>query len=223
MNYGPCLCGAYDCPRCFPGSTDIVECALCEKSVRRYTLQETKGGRLLCEECYEQYERDGQMKSAEKMSSKGARMSVVDLSKCKSGDVVLLRNHKVAILAVNEGNDIDKYPFAHDSGGHLWHAVDIKGKSCIHDIENDVIDILRTDLPGEILTCEPSIPLRDVFACHEVVKDDNYPSALKAALAGPPPSGGWQTNPEQWMRWEADWRARIRYIRADAMLKARTK
>ena len=58
MNYGPCLCGAYDCPRCFPGSTDIVECALCEKRVRRYTLQETKGGRLLCEECYEQYERD---------------------------------------------------------------------------------------------------------------------------------------------------------------------
>lgn len=150
-------------------------------------------------------------------------MSIVNLSKCKPGDAVLLRNRKVAILTANNNNDADKDHFAHDAGGRLWHAVDIHGKSCIDDTENDVIGILCTSSPGKILTREPSMTLRDMFACHEVVKDDDYPSALKVALAGTPPSGGWQTNPEQWMRWEADWRARIRYIRADAMLKARTK
>ena len=64
--------------------------------------------------------------------------------------------------------------------------------------------------------------LRDWFAgkeqlsdCHDIVME------TCEALAGKRPDGNWATNAIAWCEWEAAWRARIRYIRADAMLKAR--
>ena len=75
--------------------------------------------------------------------------------------------------------------------------------------------------------------LRDWFAAHETLSEWDHPKAslsenMCEALAGrPKPNHGWSCEtPEQWLditRWDADWRAALKYIRSDAMLKARDK
>lgn len=55
MSFGPCLCGAIDCPRCYPGSTDLVECDSCGELFRRYTMEETGSGRIVCSKCMDEY------------------------------------------------------------------------------------------------------------------------------------------------------------------------
>lgn len=47
------------------------------------------------------------------------------------------------------------------------------------------------------------------------------PTNLAIELAGPKPEGNWESNAIEWCKWEALCRAKLRYIRADAMLKAR--
>ena len=64
--------------------------------------------------------------------------------------------------------------------------------------------------------------LRDYFAAAETLDDLEHLTMEGAvALAGPKPEGNWSTNPIEWRKWEAKWRAAVRFIRADAMLKAR--
>jgi hypothetical protein len=33
---GPCLCGAEDCPRCFPGCDEIETCGRCGEELDRF-------------------------------------------------------------------------------------------------------------------------------------------------------------------------------------------
>lgn len=78
----------------------------------------------------------------------------------------------------------------------------------------------------ESLSEHPGMSLRDRFAAHETLSDHDHPDVLMPdkiaiALAGPRPEGDWFTNSLEWLKWEALYRARLRYIRADAMLKAR--
>jgi len=64
--------------------------------------------------------------------------------------------------------------------------------------------------------------LRDYFAAAETLDDlEHLLMAGAVALAGPKPEGDWSTNPIEWLKWEAKWRAEARFIRADAMIKAR--
>lgn len=68
----------------------------------------------------------------------------------------------------------------------------------------------------------PGMTLRDYFAAAETLDDlDHLLMAGAVALAGPKPEGDWSTNPIEWLKWEAMWRAEARFIRADAMILAR--
>jgi len=69
---------------------------------------------------------------------------------------------------------------------------------------------------------QAGMTLRDYFAASETLDDlEDLNMAGAVALAGPKPEGNWSTNPIEWLKWEAKWRAELRFIRADAMLKAR--
>ena len=65
--------------------------------------------------------------------------------------------------------------------------------------------------------------LRDYFAAAEKLEDldETCISDIAVALAGPIPTGNWRTNTVEWIKWKAKWRAEMRFIRADAMLRAR--
>ena len=64
--------------------------------------------------------------------------------------------------------------------------------------------------------------LRDYFAAAEKIDSaEDYPWATCEALAGPRPKGCMTTNPLEWLIWSATWQAKIKFIRADAMLAAR--
>lgn len=66
--------------------------------------------------------------------------------------------------------------------------------------------------------------LRDWFAGQEKIDHaEDFNWEVCEALAGPRPTGDWLTNPLDWFRWEASWRAAMRYTRADAMLAARNR
>ena len=64
--------------------------------------------------------------------------------------------------------------------------------------------------------------LRDWLAGQEKVDtNEEFEWALCEALAGPRPPGSYQSNPLEWFAWDNQWRAAVRYARADAMLAAR--
>ena len=72
--------------------------------------------------------------------------------------------------------------------------------------------------------------LRDWFAGQESLVEWDTPDAVPAkalceALAGrPQPATGWYCTGDDMLdmlRWEAQWRAALKYIRADAMIVAR--
>ncbi len=71
------------------------------------------------------------------------------------------------------------------------------------------------------------IDMRDWFAAREQLTEWDSPDAvpsneLAEALAGPKPEGGWRAgNILAMVKWEAAWRAGMKYIRADAMIAAR--
>ncbi len=80
--------------------------------------------------------------------------------------------------------------------------------------------------PRDGVYCQSGLSLRDYFASRETLAEFDHPTSpasteVVTALAGPKPSGSWYTNTVEWMKWEALFRARTKYIRADAMLKAR--
>jgi len=67
------------------------------------------------------------------------------------------------------------------------------------------------------------LSMRDWFAGHESLAewdraDGTMPTKMGELLAGEPmPSIGWENDPIAMLRWEAKWRAALKYIRADAM------
>ena len=67
--------------------------------------------------------------------------------------------------------------------------------------------------------------LRDYLASKETLSDFDAEQMsdkiINALATEPKPEGSWSDNPLEWIRWEAGWRARLKYIRADAMIKAR--
>ena len=66
--------------------------------------------------------------------------------------------------------------------------------------------------------------LRDWLAGQEKIDTaEDFGWEACEALAGPRPTGDWHTNPLGWLRWEASWKAAVRYARADAMITARNR
>ena len=67
--------------------------------------------------------------------------------------------------------------------------------------------------------------LRDWFAGNESIAEYDDPEAsigrIGDLLAGPRPVGGWGEDPLVMLKWEAKWRAELKYLRADAMIAAR--
>jgi hypothetical protein len=79
---------------------------------------------------------------------------------------------------------------------------------------------------GQIAYGRKGMSLRDWFAGQETLADLDHPEAtispeLTNALAGPRPDKTFTEDPIAWKVWESNWRAKLKYIRADAMLKAR--
>ena len=85
---------------------------------------------------------------------------------------------------------------------------------------------------GQIQYGANGMSLRDWFAGQETLADFDAPDAsvpkwAAEALAGrQKPECLHVTKADNWiemMKWEADWRAGLKYIRADAMLRARQR
>ena len=76
---------------------------------------------------------------------------------------------------------------------------------------------------GNILHHESAgMSLRDWFAGREKISnDENFSWELCEALAGKRPEKDRVSDPVGWEVWQAAWQAKIRFIRADAMLAAR--
>ena len=74
----------------------------------------------------------------------------------------------------------------------------------------------------------PGMTLLDFFAAHETLSDFDHPETsgpplgVAELLAGPAPDKC-NGNTVARYEWEALWRAKLKYIRAVAMLKARSK
>lgn len=78
---------------------------------------------------------------------------------------------------------------------------------------------------GELIT-HHGMTMRDYLAAHEKLteyddRQTEVPMPLAEALAGPRPKQAWNDDPVAWIKWEAKWRATMKYIRADAMLEVR--
>lgn len=70
--------------------------------------------------------------------------------------------------------------------------------------------------------------LRDYFAAHETLSDlelpeSAFPFELLVELAGPMPPGMEYENTIEKAIWDSKWRSALKYMRADAMLKARNQ
>ena len=91
--------------------------------------------------------------------------------------------------------------------------------------------VLKSYQPGAgdyeqtVPVCMTGMTLRDYFAAKETLADFDHPevcvsSALTQVLAGPEPTDG---DMLEHLKWEAKWRAALKFMRADAMLKERLK
>lgn len=74
----------------------------------------------------------------------------------------------------------------------------------------------------------PGMTLRDWLAGQETLSDFDHPETcvaptLTTALAGAGPEKSSKEDPLAWAVWEATWRAKLRYIRADAMLAEKAR
>lgn len=82
----------------------------------------------------------------------------------------------------------------------------------------------------EVSAVNWGMSLRDWFAANEKLAEWDNPESVASnsmieALAGPRPVKGWAAKTkDEWVEmltWDATWRAKLKYLRADAMLKAR--
>ena len=104
-----------------------------------------------------------------------------------------------------------------DDGGPAFPALDVH---CASEI------IMEGNKPH-------GMSLRDWFAGHETLAEWDYPDSVVRAgmcdtLAGRPrPKNGWNAkSKDEWLdmlKWDAAWRAALKYIRSDAMLAERAK
>ena len=79
---------------------------------------------------------------------------------------------------------------------------------------------------GPILTqtIKPGMSLRDWFAGNERIDSgETFSWELCEALAGKRPEKDRVIDPVGWEIWQATWQAKIKFIRADAMLAARKR
>lgn len=84
------------------------------------------------------------------------------------------------------------------------------------DDSGPAFPVLRSDQAG--------MSLRDWFAGNEKINEgEAFEWELCEALAGPRPLKDRKTDPIGWEVWQATWQAKIRFIRADAMLAARNQ
>lgn len=66
------------------------------------------------------------------------------------------------------------------------------------------------------------ISIRDYFAAAEKIEnDEEFTWELCEALAGKRPEKDRKIDPVSWEIWKATWKAKIKFIRADAMLQVR--
>ncbi len=76
---------------------------------------------------------------------------------------------------------------------------------------------------------DPGMSLRDWFATNETLSEWDMPDVVMSKQAGEllagecMPEGGYSVQPLEMLKWEAKWRAALKYIRADAMLAERFK
>jgi len=90
------------------------------------------------------------------------------------------------------------------------------------------MNIFAFPSPDDITSPYKGMSLLDYFAAKEDLSDFNgsggfCPEGLSESLAGPKPSGDFKTNPIEWFKWDAVIRAKMKYIRAKAMLKVRSE
>lgn len=71
---------------------------------------------------------------------------------------------------------------------------------------------------GELITHHGMTP-RDYLAAHETLNDVDVTMGMLELLAGEPMPK--RIDSLAWLRWDAKWKAALRYIRADAMLEVR--
>ncbi len=71
---------------------------------------------------------------------------------------------------------------------------------------------------GELIT-HHGMTLRDYLAAHETLNDVDVTTEMAELLAGEPMPK--RSDSLAWLRWDAKWKAALRYIRADAMLEVR--
>ena len=72
-------------------------------------------------------------------------------------------------------------------------------------------------------THDAGMTLLDWYAGQETICTEELATGICEHLAGPRPSGTWQTNAVEWYAWEAKWRAGIKYTRASAMLAEKAR
>lgn len=85
-----------------------------------------------------------------------------------------------------------------------------------------LVNRFATEETAQQLIGADGMSLRDWFAGMERMRsDEDFTWELCEALAGPRPNKDRKTDPVGWEIWRATWRAKIRFIRADAMLSAR--
>lgn len=94
------------------------------------------------------------------------------------------------------------------------------------------IPVPCTSHNGELHWGDGGASMRDYFAAHESLSQFDHPEvdvpdSLANVLANRPRPFPWSTSSLaeylENLRWEAEWRAALKYLRADAMLKAREK
>lgn len=88
----------------------------------------------------------------------------VDLSKCKVGDKVQLRNGKVVKLFENKNGDNKKFPWYHNGGvPNGFVGVDNEGFCCIYWKEQDIVKVLTRHNDRKVAKCVISNGYDPVF------------------------------------------------------------
>lgn len=50
------------------------------------------------------------------------------------------------------GDDVDIYPFSHDSGNGSFHGITATGRSCIHSDKDDIVSMIDDDASSPVRT-----------------------------------------------------------------------
>lgn len=93
----------------------------------------------------------------------------VDLSKCKVGDKVQLRDGTIAnVIEDNELWECQIFPIVHDEGGNGYHAVKLDGTSCCGDRRVDIVRVLPRHNDRKVAKCIVTNEFGYVFIIHSL-------------------------------------------------------